>query len=156
MNLEDKINLKRVDKLLLDIHKTSGVGNVCFHMFQDGRLYPIRMEWSPKLDQDLWAKTHRELKVYLKGDPVLEKILNGQTVYIYDAINDPEASPAFKAFGIKSLVVFPLMDKENKIAIGLICVPDLFEPHVFTKEIIDQCEDLVREFNKDLLTYLEN
>ncbi len=151
----EKIDLNRVNKLLNDVHHICGVGNVNFHMFNNGRLYPIMMEMSEKLDQEKWVNTHKEAKVHIKGDPVLEKIVQGQTVYLYDAANDPEASPAFRIFGIYSLVVFPLMDRENKTGIGLICVPDLFKPHVFTEDILEKCGHLVKDFNKDLLTYLD-
>ncbi|WML35910.1 GAF domain-containing protein [Clostridium sp. OS1-26] len=149
---EIKYKISRVNKLYEDLFSVCHVGDINYHRFKDGHLDPIHIMETDLMGIKRWKDTHRSMRgrLTIKGDPVLERIIKGETVYIYDVPNDPGSSPAFKAFGIKSLLIFPLFDKDNQTAVGLICIPSLDKHHEFTSFEIEECGNLVREFNKDI------
>lgn len=150
---EIRYKIKRVDKLFSDLYDVCNVGDINYHQFKDGHLDPIHIMETDLMGIKRWKDTHRSMKdrLTIKGDPVLERIIEGETVYIYDVPNDPQSSPAFRAFGIKSLVVYPLFDKEDgSKAIGLICIPSLDKHHIFTDKEIKECGQLIRQFNEDM------
>lgn len=142
-------NLSKINKLFDDLYNVIKIGDINFHRFVDGSLSPIHIMETELMGAERWKQTHRELKVKITGDPVLERILKGETVYIYDVPNDPKSSPAFASFGIKSLVVYPLFkDVANKDeAIGLICIPALDKKTEIKQEIIEECGKIVKDFN---------
>lgn len=149
---EVKYKIKRVDKLYEDLFKVCHVRDIAYHRFKDGHLNPIHIMETELMGAKRWKGTHKTMKkgLTIKGDPVLERIIKGETVCIGDVPNDPGSSPAFKAFGIKSILICPLFDKEHETAIGIICIPSLDKYHEFTSYEIEECGRLVKEFNKDI------
>lgn len=142
-------NLNRINKLFNDLYNVVNIGDINFHRFVEGSLDPIHIMETDLMGAQRWKETHRKLKVKIAGDPVLDRIVKGETVYIYDVPNDPKSSPAFASFGIKSLVVYPLFKDVNKKdeVIGLICIPALDKKtHIKTKDI-EQCGKIIEDFN---------
>jgi acetolactate synthase-1/2/3 large subunit len=145
------ISINKVKNLYDKLYDVCGVGNINYHHFNGNHLKPIYMMGSDMIGDAQWKAKHAEMKEGLKisDDIVLKRIVKGETVYIYDVPNDPLASPAFRAFGIYSLVVYPLYDK-NGVANSLICIPDFFKLNEFTPEVIEKCGALIKEFNNEI------
>lgn len=146
-----KEDIVKINKLFNELYETIGIGDINFHRFVDGLLYPVHIMESDLMGIARWKANHKKLKVKIAGDVVLDKIVKGEIVYIYDVPNDPESSPAFSNFGIKSLVVYPLfndiLNKEK--VIGLICIPALDKTTEINSEIINQCGKIIEEFNRN-------
>ncbi len=142
-------NLNRINKLFNDLYNVVNIGDINFHRFVEGSLDPIHIMETDLMGAERWKETHRKLKVKIAGDPVLDSIVKGETVYIYDVPNDPNSSPAFASFGIKSLVVYPLfkdVDKKDEV-IGLICIPALDKKTHIKQEDIEKCGKIIEDFN---------
>lgn len=146
------ISINKVKKLYDKLYEVCGVGNINYHQFKDNHLYPIYMMGSDMLGDAQWKATHAKARSWLTIDTdiVLKRIVKGETVYIYDVPTDPAASPAFKLFGIKSLIIWPLYDKDNITVNGLICIPDIYKNHEFSKDVQEKCHELIKEFNKEI------
>lgn len=146
--MNDMDNIKEIDKLFLELHRTMYLRNIALHGVKNGGLDPMFIMETEVLNLAQWREAHGKLKVKVQGDPVLERVVRGEIVVINDVEKDENSSPAFVKFGIKSVAVFPLFDENKELVIALIVIPAFQNKIQFDIKNIEKCKVLIEEFNK--------
>ncbi|MFD3158590.1 GAF domain-containing protein [Haloimpatiens sp. FM7330] len=142
------MDTSKVKELLNQINSILEVDSVGMHEIYDNRLHPVYTTDNPFCSVEQWKSKHAKFKVKVSEEPSLKRIMNKEIVCIEDTSSNPESSKEFFEFGIKSLVVFPMI-KNNKV-IGLVTCISISKQKTFKKEKIVQAENKIKEFCETL------
>lgn len=138
------MDILKIKELLNEINNILKVDSVGMHEIYDDRLHPLYTTKNPFCSVEEWKAKHEKFKVKVSQEASLKRTMNKEIVCIEDTSKDPESSKEFFKFGIKSLVVFPII--KNDTVIGLITCISISKPRIFEKEKIVQVENKIKEF----------
>ncbi|SHM32173.1 GAF domain-containing protein [Anaerosporobacter mobilis DSM 15930] len=138
----DKQILANLFQKISDITKVMDIG---YHHIVDGHLSPVYKTQTDVLGIEKWITVHGQNPVYVKDTYILKEITEKkQPVEIYDIDNDSRSADAFFLFGLKSIMIIPVVRDDEVNAI--ICIASIGKLHQFTDEEIKVCCDLADEY----------
>jgi hypothetical protein len=149
----DKLNFianrkEILDTLFSEIKKITGVEDIAYHEVEDGKIIPVYKTQTRKLSNETWKEKHLEYNVKVEETAVLQHVVNkGEFFVINNVKEDPMSAKEFFAFGIESILLFPI--KSNNITVATIVLASINEIHNFTQDEIEKCKELVEEFEKN-------
>ncbi len=144
-----KLDLPILEELFAKISEVTNLGDVGYHRIEDGRLKPVYKTQTDELGVERWKKVHGENPVVVKDTIILRELFDKkQAVTIYDTKNDDRSAGAFFLFGVDSILILPVIRKEEIKAI--ICIVSIGKLHEFTQDEITECSKLANDYLKDL------
>ncbi len=136
---------KILDELFSKITNETKVIDVAYHEIVDGGLDPIHKTETSLLGIETWKSEHKKNPVYIEHTPILKEIVTEKKpVSIMDTHNDSRSANEFFFFGIQSILIIPVI-KDNIVA-GIVVVPSINSPHIFTQNEISNCIELVNSY----------
>lgn len=139
--MEEKV----LKELFEEITKVTTVKDVGYHRIAEGRLNPFYKTQTDILGIEKWKTVHGQNPVYVKDTYILREITDKkQPIEIYDIDNDTRSADAFFLFGIKSIMIIPVVRQEQVKAI--ICIASIGELHKFTDEEMNKCCELANNY----------
>lgn len=142
--MEEKV----LHDLFEEITKITTVKDVGYHRVAQGRLNPFYKTSTDILGIEKWKTVHGQNPVYVKDTYILREITEQkQPIEIYDIDNDTRSADAFFLFGIKSIMIIPVVRLEEVKAI--ICIASIGELHQFTDDEMKKCCELANEYLQD-------
>jgi acetolactate synthase-1/2/3 large subunit len=142
--MEEKV----LQNLFEEITKITTVKDVGYHRIAEGRLNPFYKTQTDILGIEKWKTVHGQNPVYVKDTYILREITDKkQPIEIYDIDNDTRSADAFFLFGIKSIMIIPVVRQEEVKAI--ICIASIGELHKFTDEEMKKCCELANDYLQD-------
>lgn len=143
---------KILDELFSKIADATKVIDVAYHEIVNGRLNPIHKTDTSLLGIENWKSEHKKNPVYINETPILQEIITEKkTISIADTHSDSRSANEFFFFGIESIMIIPVI-KENTV-VGIVVVPSIKSPHVFTQNEVETCTELVNQY---MPKYLES
>lgn len=145
-----QMNQVVLDELFAKITEVTTLEDIGLHEIVDGRLRPVHKTQTDALGIKRWKTVHGQNPVYVKDTFILQEvILKKQPVEIYDTKNDSRSAGAFFLFGVDSILIVPIVHSNEVKAI--VCIVAIGRLHQFTKEEIETCSHLVKEYTKDFI-----
>lgn len=139
------MNQKLLQELFDKITELTSVKDVGYHRIVEGRLNPFYKTSTDILGIEKWKTIHGQNPVYVKDTYILREIIDKkQPIEIYDIDSDTRSADAFFLFGIKSIMIIPVVRQEEVKAI--ICIASIGLLHKFTVEEIQKCCELSDEY----------
>ena len=140
---------EKLKTLFEDIQQILDPTDIAYHeVLENGALKPFYKTNIDKLTPEQWEEVHSKIKLNLNDDPVLAKLLTEKEPLIMsDVDGHPNPPEAFKTFGIKSNLVYPVR-KDNR-TVGLVVIAYIARKHEFTDKEVSNCGKLVEIFNKN-------
>ncbi len=136
---------KVLQNLFEEITKVTSVKDVGYHRIGEGRLNPFYKTQTDILGIEKWKTVHGQNPVYVKDTYILREITDKkQPIEIYDIDNDTRSADAFFLFGIKSIMIIPVVREDEVKAI--ICIASIGELHKFTAKEMQKCCELADEY----------
>jgi|GEM_PF-492608 len=143
---------KILDELFSKVTDVTKVIDVAYHEIAGGKLNPIHKTETSLLGIETWISEHTKNPVYIDRTPILQEIVTEKKpVSIDDTNNDSRSANEFFFFGIHSILIIPVL-KDN-IVVGIVVVPSINSPHIFTEEEISNC---IEQVNFHMPKYLKN
>jgi acetolactate synthase-1/2/3 large subunit len=142
-----------LDDLFSMIVNETKVVDVAYHEIANGKLNPIHKTDTSLLGIDTWKKEHYKNPVYIEHTPILQEIVSQKkTVTIMDTHSDSRSANEFFFFGIQSIMIIPVI--KNNSVVGIVVVPSIKSPHLFTPEEVEACNELVNNYMPKFLESL--
>lgn len=133
-----------IDSLFLRIKDVTGLDDIGYHKFENGKLKPIYKTNTDTLGVEKWKKTHSENPVYTNETKVLVEIINTKkSVFINNTKTDNLSADAFFLFGVDSIAIIPVVCEEK--VEGIVCIVSIGKIHEFSNQEVSKCESLVKE-----------
>lgn len=143
------MNQKVINELFEKISEITQLKDIGLHEISEGRLKPIYKTQTDVLGMEKWKTVHSQNPVYVKDTYILREVIDKkQPIEINDTNNDSRSADAFFLFGVDSILIIPIIYSDEVEAI--ICIVSIGELHTFTKEEIQSCSDLVKEYTHRL------
>jgi GAF domain-containing protein len=140
---------EELNQLFQGLEKITGIGDIGYHLIQDGKLNPVYKTNTQKLNDDKWKSEHAKNTVYIKNTPILQEIVNEyKTVFIADTNNDPRSADEFFLFGINSILIIPVI-KDTTVT-GIVVTASIGKRCELINDQINMCEELVRMYTDKL------
>jgi GAF domain-containing protein len=139
---------KILDTLFKELYEITGIVDIAYHEIEEGKLFPVYKTQTKKLSNETWQEKHAEYKVKVQGTAVLERIVDSGEFFAINSVkDDPMSVEEFFAFGIESILIFPV--KKDVETVATVIVASINEIHVFADQEIQQCKVLVDEFERN-------
>lgn len=139
----------KVDELFEKIKEITGIEDIGYHQVMEGKLNPIYKSKTGELSLEEWKAIHAQNPVYIKGDSILQEVvMEKRTVVISDVRAEKRSSSAFFLFGIDSIIVIPVVRKNE--VIGIVPIVSIGKIHSFSENDIQKCKELI-EYYKEFL-----
>ena len=140
-----------LNKLYYDIQQVLPLEEIGYHEIKDGKLNPIHKTETNGLSSKLWKEIHLKTPVHIKDNPILiESINERKTIALANTHEDERSSKAFGLFGIDSILVIPVIDKNNEVK-SFIIIPAMKKFYNFTEKEVSSCEKIVKSYSNLLL-----
>lgn len=126
------------------VQLTTGAKEIGLHLFDAGtdRFKPFKFVTTTGISEEDWKKKHQTLIFDVNQDQLLQEVYTTKkAIAIYDVMKDPRADrKACETFGIKSLLVIPLVLKGKLLATMALASVD--EYHHYTESEIQICQSI--------------
>lgn len=137
--------MERLASLFAELERLTGVADIAYHQIRDGYLTPVLKTKTDHLGVEKWKSVHAQNPVYIERDRLLRNMMvHTQTTVVQDVKNDPLSSDEFFLFGIDSIMVIPVLNRET--VEGIVVVASIGQLHHFTAAEISRAEQLVAEY----------
>lgn len=125
------------------MRKASGSKDIGIHLYNEKEhtIEPYQLS-SENVTVDEWKVKHREVKLTIENDRLLyEVITQKKSAAIEDVYADPRPNhKAFVSFGIRSIMVFPLVAKGS--VYGVVAIPSIGKPRKYEASILEFCQSI--------------
>lgn len=139
------MDIFHLKELFQKLYEATNVADIGCHMILNGRLKPVYKTETDQLGMERWRTVHEENPVLIKNTPILNQIMNDKKpLSIYDTKHDPRSAEEFFLFGVDSVMILPIVrEKEVNAIISIVSIGKL---HLFTKEEMDACVELIIDY----------
>ena len=138
-------NYKELDLLFEGLNKLTGVRDIAYHRFGEGRINPVLKTNTDILGVEKWKNAHANNPVYIQHDQLLSDICREpRTLVVQDVKNDPRSADEFFLFGIDSIMIIPVLVQDDLK--GIVVVASIGELHFFDDEEIEKSEQIVEQY----------
>ncbi len=127
------------------MERAAGLGDIGIHLYNEnkGILIPYHLSSTGHFTEDEWKGKHAEgIQLHIDSDLLFREVIMGKkAIAIEDVFDDSRPNhDACRAFGIKSLLLIPLVAKG--IVFGVVALPSINKKTVYTKGLIELCQSL--------------
>ncbi len=141
---------KKLNELFSNLQQIVEIEEMGYHKLEDDRLKPVHKVATDNLSIEEWKQAHREDPVYVDQVKLLTEIVESKEPVAIANVNQDQRSPEeFKQFGIKSVLIFPVVYKN--ITKGLVVIPSINSFYDFTETEVNKCQRLVEKYSKFLV-----
>jgi hypothetical protein len=123
-----------------------------YHSIVDGSLVPVYKNDTEGLKLEKWRAYHANDPVIIKDDIILTELLKTKkSISIDNTNNNIYYSSSYKAFGIFSIYLVPIIKDDN--VVGFVDMPVMGKYYSFKKDLKEQCELIIKRYNELLIEY---
>lgn len=117
-----------LDELFAKITEVTKIKDIAYHKIMDGKLNAVHKTMTIFLDIETWKKEHAKNPVYIENTPILKELLkNLKPIAIDDTKKDSRSADEFFFFGIKSILIIPVVI--NDVIQGIIVAASIEKHH---------------------------
>ncbi|NLL07013.1 MAG: GAF domain-containing protein [Clostridiaceae bacterium] len=136
------MSVKEFNVVFEKIKNVTGISDIGYHEIRDGMLHPVYKTSTDTLDLEKWRSTHSQHPVLIDKTEILKQIVGQRRPAIVNDVNsDKRSADAFFLFGIDSILIVPVIEKE--VVTGIYCIASIGKLHNFTEEEANKCEEII-------------